>query len=848
MTPTQTKPPAKAAKKGQKNSGLVIQQITIKQPQRNSVDINSWRQALITAESMSGKRVKLYDLYEDLMLDNILGGSIDKRIMAITNSNIVFSKDGQAVPEMDAIVDSDDFELLLTEIMNAKFWGMTLLEFDFSNGFACVNIPRKHINPRIKEILINQSDDRGIPYLDNPFFLEVGNEENLGLILKAAPYVIYKRGSYGDWAQFAELFGMPFRKATYNSYDDYTRKQLEEAMEKHGASPWIVIPKDGDIEYIKNETNGSGAIYDKLKSACNEEILVGILGQTMTTMNGSSKSQSETHKEVEESINKADRRFVQRLLNRRIIPLLEARGFPVTGGLFSFPEANENVSLKDRIEIDIKLDGVIDIDPEYFYKKYGIPQPNGTAGKKKQPPKVPPDKIPDPPKPPKAALESEHGVLQKLFSFFLKTPTAGHIELCPMCGGGTEPFVMLTSSIDLDPLIEQIAQDLLDGKIPPGQTNADLALYTADTLMNGLRSNVDGYDHITVDDKYLVNWINKQQNAVYSFGLAKSYDQMKAMRDTIIDPATGNIKPFTQFLNDVRLINKDYNKTYLETEHMAVVRGTVMGTKWMDIENEKDVAPYLEYVTAGDNRVRDSHRAIAGVCEKVGSEFWNRYYPPNGWRCRCSVRQHSQREVESRGLNPNNTSHNLNEAKKSVKDPFWLKNTGKTEILEANKTAYIEHVPGKGFKQITYASYGMPKYEKILEKGKLPKASKCSKEEFLKWWDIQAPKGVLDTKDINKMPVRFDDKFKQHLLKDENHFGIIHELLSTLKKPDEIWQNIKSGTHNQTPGTYYLKFCDPHPIVLLLGEDGVPKSFYEMNKQTPDSFRNGILMHKKKSL
>lgn len=49
-----------------------------------------------------------------------------------------------------------------------------------------------------------------------------------------------------------------------------------------------------------------------------------------------------------------------------------------------------------------------------------------------------------------------------------------------------------------------------------------------------------------------------------------------------------------------------------------------------------------QYITAGDERVRQTHRAFEprgiGVRYPVGDPFWLRYAPPNGWNCRCGLR------------------------------------------------------------------------------------------------------------------------------------------------------------------------------------------------------------------
>jgi hypothetical protein len=363
-----------------KGKGLVLQQLVVKPASRSILDVGQWRTALKSADR--GKRDKLYNLYEDVLLDNVLDSAISKRIMAITNADLTFTRNDQNVPEMDDLLDSPEMELILEEIMQARFWGKTVLELDFTNGLKPYSIPRQHLRPDLGIITINVGDETGIPYRADDFFLEAGRDNDLGLLLKVAPMVIYKRGGFGDWAQFVELFGMPQRIGKYSSGDVESRQTLEKALEAAGSASWLVIPKDTDVETKDDSSYTGNSIYEKFRAACNEEILIGILGQTMTTQNGSSKSQSETHKDVEEGINKADRRFVQRILNRELLPRLEKRGYPVSGGFFYFPDAGENLTTEQQLDIHIKIKNELglDIDEDWLYETYSVPKPKG--GKK----------------------------------------------------------------------------------------------------------------------------------------------------------------------------------------------------------------------------------------------------------------------------------------------------------------------------------------------------------------------------------------------------------------------------------------------------------------------------------
>ena len=123
--------------------------------------------------------------------------------------------------EINGIIDSLEFERLLEDIIWSRFWGISVDEFMFSDkGFDFCSIPRKHIRPKEKMIVRQQSDSTGISYDRDTMIIQWGKDDDLGLLLKVAPYVIYKRGGFGDWAQFVELFGMPQRIGKYNSTDE----------------------------------------------------------------------------------------------------------------------------------------------------------------------------------------------------------------------------------------------------------------------------------------------------------------------------------------------------------------------------------------------------------------------------------------------------------------------------------------------------------------------------------------------------------------------------------------------------------------------------------------------------
>lgn len=356
-----------------------------------SSDIASWRTAVNAAKQ--GNRRQLYKLYENLMADGVFSRAVDKRIEAITNAELLFTDaNGQPVDAVNAVIDTPEFERLLREIMLAKAWGVSVIDILSAIPFDCFSVPRRNINTAKKLILPDELSDTGLDYSTVPYIFEVNADDPFGFIYKVAPYVIYKRGGYGDWAQFVELFGMPFRIGKYNAYDVTTRDEIIKSLQAFGAAPWAVVPKEAEFEFMQNNASGNGDLYDKFLARCDKEILITVLGQTMTTIDGSSKSQSETHKEVEEDINKSDRKFIRRILNANVLPILEASGLPVKGGKFVFPEQGESLTTEQRVNIalSIKNNGVPVAD-EYLYEISGVSKPEDgqTVSRLSPPPPVP---------------------------------------------------------------------------------------------------------------------------------------------------------------------------------------------------------------------------------------------------------------------------------------------------------------------------------------------------------------------------------------------------------------------------------------------------------------------------
>ncbi|MBQ8455662.1 MAG: minor capsid protein [Bacteroidaceae bacterium] len=127
------------------------------------------------------------------------------------------------------------------------------------------------------------------------------------------------------------------------------------------------------------------------------------------------------------------------------------------------------------------------------------------------------------------------------------------------------------------------------------------------------------------------------QRSNYIFSGMKTFHELNEAFPSLIDE-NGNRKPFEQFLNDVQKIDRTYNQNYLRAEYNFCQASADMAAKWEGFMQDGD-RYNLQYRTQRDKKVRPEHAALDRVTLPMSDTFWQEYYPPNGWNCRCTVVQ-----------------------------------------------------------------------------------------------------------------------------------------------------------------------------------------------------------------
>lgn len=67
------------------------------------------------------------------------------------------------------------------------------------------------------------------------------------------------------------------------------------------------------------------------------------------------------------------------------------------------------------------------------------------------------------------------------------------------------------------------------------------------------------------------------------------------------------------------------------------------------LDNVND-RPYWEYIAVMDTSTRPEHAELNGLIFRYDDPFWNSFYPPNGWNCRCRVNALSKYKLQNKNV------------------------------------------------------------------------------------------------------------------------------------------------------------------------------------------------------
>lgn len=334
-------------------------------------------------------------IYDELLRDDQVKSTFEQR------RNAVVGAETEVIPASDSAADKLAAEFIEQQLekiswdekcdmmLYGRFYGWAVAECMWSyNGSNVVlddilvrNRARFRFNRKKDLFLLGAGNVQGEKMPDRKFWtFSAGGSHNdnpYGQGLAHSIYwpVFFKRNGVKFWLIFLEKFGMPTTLARLPSgqMDDPKKKAKALAVLRSiQVDSGIVVPDDINIELLEAARSGT-ADYDVLCERMDKAISKVVVGQTMTTDDGSSRSQAQVHKQVGDEVSKADADLLCNTFNNTVVRWLIDWNFPEGTG---YPKVWRKVEppqdLLSLAERDNKI-STLGYEPteEYVAETYG---------------------------------------------------------------------------------------------------------------------------------------------------------------------------------------------------------------------------------------------------------------------------------------------------------------------------------------------------------------------------------------------------------------------------------------------------------------------------------------------
>ena len=158
---------------------------------------------------------------------------------------------------------------------------------------------------------------------------------------------------------------------------------------------------------------------------------------------------------------------------------------------------------------------------------------------------------------------------------------------------------------------------------------------------------------VRLPDEYYGKLAGVQRAQTVSIAGLSSLEQIKFVLDQVNKTINngGTFQDFQKLVRDGDL-KIDLTRARLDNIFRTNVQSAYSRGRWDQQGRAAGSRPYLMYDAINDSRTRPGHAAMDGVILPRGDPFWTTHYPPNGYRCRCTVISLTEKQAQKRGISP----------------------------------------------------------------------------------------------------------------------------------------------------------------------------------------------------
>jgi len=425
--------------------------------------------------------------------------------------------------------------------------------------------------------------------------------------------VIRKEYALSDWSRRNEKYGMPFLVVQTQSRNEKELNEKEDMAANFGANAWAILDDQDKITMMESNQSFAYQSFRDYADWADKAISILINGQTGTTEEKSFVGSAEVHERILNTYTKARMKRIQYHINFELLPFLRSHGYPI-------PEDAEFQYL------DLEEEQQADPMPD------NMDQPDNQAAA--------PDPQPSEPQQQRLHLKKKSEDMTALYQGFIH------------CCSEHEHLPGVTLAIDIGRMMREAIRRVYDKKVQAGDLDADLWRNTVTQLWEGVQEGWGPAAQEVAYESPSAELLRQLRSNLFVFAAFKNHAHTADLVGLLTDPATGQVRSWEEFRDLAKPITGNYYEQWLQAEYNTSVGTGQMAKKWKDFEANADILPYLQYKTQRDGRVRPAHAVLDGTTLPMDDPFWDDYYPPNGWNCRCNVIQTAGPEKRN-DLEPN---------------------------------------------------------------------------------------------------------------------------------------------------------------------------------------------------
>lgn len=265
--------------------------------------------------------------YDVILNDDQVYSTMQQRISAVVSRNwtVVAGDENdprsvEAAEKFDATLKRIGWDRVTRKMLMAAFYGYAMAEimWEVRDGlfdWAAVKVRharRFRYDAENRLVMLTPTNPQGELMPERKFWLHrVGaadDDQPYGQGLAHWLYwpTLFKRNGIRFWNIFLDKFGTPTAKGTYPR--GASREEINKLLAALGAiatDSGFVVPEGVAVELL-SATRSGVADFHQLCAYMDGAIAKIVLSQTMTTDNGSSRSQSETHADVRDDVVQSD--------------------------------------------------------------------------------------------------------------------------------------------------------------------------------------------------------------------------------------------------------------------------------------------------------------------------------------------------------------------------------------------------------------------------------------------------------------------------------------------------------------------------------------------------------------